>query len=65
MNFARRNKCFRCSNPRPEETATPYSYPQMPLPEPFAEDEFEAKPTVKVLSERAKVEEEMKRWEKE
>jgi hypothetical protein len=37
----------------------------MPLPEPFAEDEFEAKPTVKVLSERAKVEEEMKRWEKE
>jgi hypothetical protein len=36
----------------------------MPLPESL-EEEPEAKPTAKVLTERAKVEEEMKRWEKE
>jgi hypothetical protein len=64
MNFARRTKCFKCANPRPEETA-PYPYPQMSLPELVIEDEPEAKPAAKVLTERAKVEEEMKRWEKE
>lgn len=37
----------------------------MPLPELVIEDEPEAKPVTKVLTERAKVEEEMKRWEKE
>ena len=63
MNFARRSKCFKCNNPRPEDTAH-YQFSQLPLPEPL-EETPEEKPVPKVLTERAKVEEEMKRWEKE
>jgi HD superfamily phosphohydrolase len=58
-------KCYKCSNPRPENDSPEpihlnimHALPEQPIEQP-------EKPEQKVLTERARVEEEMKRWEKE
>ena len=69
MNFARRTKCFKCGNLKPESEAAPYYQPklskivQQPLPN--EEETPEQKSEPRVMTERVRVEEEMKRWEKE
>lgn len=71
MNFARRTKCFKCGNPKPDSEQVPSFHKPKHFPAaqhslPIEEDTaLNQKPEPKVMTERARVEEAMKRWEKE
>jgi hypothetical protein len=61
VNFARRLKCYKCGNSKPDQASFPIIHQSLPPTEELPE----SKPEVAVKSERVRVEEEMKRWEKE